>query len=87
MHYNFTHFKMTEKFLTRNILFVFILAHVNTSSLSLVSSTRVTVGIMDRYHTTCVFLLFPQLQQGEYHDIIANCHLYWFYMHGQSHFC
>jgi hypothetical protein len=49
----------------RKILFVFFLAHVNTSPLSSDSAISVTVGMMDRYHATCVLLLYPQPQRGE----------------------
>jgi len=69
--------KMLEKFFTREILFVFFLAHVSTSPLSSGSAISVTVGIMDRYHATCVLLLYPHLQQGMGQD----CDLYWFYVH------
>jgi len=66
---------MLDKFFTRKILFVFFLAHVNTSTLSSGSAISVTVGIMDKYHATCVFLLYPNLQQGKGQDIIADCDL------------
>jgi len=66
---------MLEKFVARKILFVFFLAHVNTSPLSPGSAISVTVGIMDRYHATCVLLLYPQPQQGESYNIISGCDL------------
>jgi len=64
---------MLEKFFTWKILFVFFLTRVKAAPLSPDSAIRVTVGIMDRYHATCVFLLYPQPQQGEGHDLISDC--------------
>lgn len=69
---NFTLLEMLEKLFTRKALLVSFLAHVTTSPLSSDSSVSVTVGIMDRYHSTCVYLLSPQLPQGKCQDALPD---------------
>jgi hypothetical protein len=73
---------MGEKLSTWKILFFLFFTHANASSFTSDTVISITVGILDRYHSTCVYLLQSMRQQGECHD---SCHIISFLCeHGDS---
>jgi hypothetical protein len=61
--------------LAMNIVFILCIIQIGASELSLDTLIRVTVGVLDRYHSTCVYLLHTTHQQGECHGKCYNCEL------------
>lgn len=49
------------------ILFLLCLTHVNASWFTSDTAISVTVGVLDKYHSTCVYLLQSTRQRGECH--------------------
>jgi hypothetical protein len=64
---------MSEKLSTWKILFVILLTHINASSFTSDTVISITIGVLDKYHSTCVYLLHSTHQEGEYdsHHIIT----------------
>jgi hypothetical protein len=67
---------MFEKLSTWVMLLVLLLTPTSGSPFTSDTVVRVTVGVLDRYHSTCVYLLHTTHQQGECHEAVTDsCHI------------
>jgi hypothetical protein len=58
----------TARKVVMNIVFVMCVVQTETSQFPLDTVYSVTLGVMDRYHTTCVYLLHSTYAQGKFHE-------------------
>jgi hypothetical protein len=68
------HTCVTVRQLAMTILFTVCIIPVGASELPLNSLISVTLGVLDRYHPTCVYLLHSTHQQGECFTFSFNWH-------------
>jgi hypothetical protein len=59
---------VTVRKLVVKTVFAMCIIQIGASEFRLDTVVSVTDGVLDRYHSTCVYLLHDTHQQGEYHD-------------------
>jgi hypothetical protein len=79
---------MFEKLSMWVILLVLLLKVISASPFTSDTVVSVTAGVLDRYHSTCVYLLHTRHQQGECHGTVADsCHIGAVYEHSGWRCC
>jgi hypothetical protein len=75
---------MFEKLSMWVILPVLLLTPISALPFTSDTVVSVTVGVLDRYQSTCVYLLHTTHQQGECHETPADtCHIMTVYEHNE----
>lgn len=82
LHLKFTLLEMSEKLPMWVILLVLLITPIGALPFASDMVGSVTAGVLDRYQSTCVYLLHTTHQQGECHHTVANtCHVMTVYEH------
>jgi hypothetical protein len=55
-----------------SLLLLLLLAPVNASPFTSDTVVSITTGVLERYHSTCVYLLHDTLQQGQCHEHLLD---------------